>query len=324
MTDADPEMSTDQLQREAVAWVNRLTSGRATTQDAANLERWCAQSPAHAQAFAAARLLWADLDPAGRSWRRRSDSRSIMSRRVLLGTGLAAASVAGIYVVTRPPLDLWPSLNELSADYRTGVGEQRDVDLSRNFSVRMNTRTSLAFRGTDRNGEQVELISGEAAFTSRSAGGQTFSVLAADRIVTATLARFDVRRMQEQPGWSVCVTCLEGFVEVRQSSELVQVAAGQQCRYDSTGRHELSPVDVETATAWQRGVLIFRSSSLAEVVTEVNRYRQGRIIVTSAELARVPVSGRFRIDHLDEILLHLERTFGAKARTLPGGIVLLS
>ena len=68
MIEADRQ-NQQELHRQAVAWLRRLTSGEATVADAAELRRWRSQSPAHAAAFAAARRLWKDLGPAGRSVR---------------------------------------------------------------------------------------------------------------------------------------------------------------------------------------------------------------------------------------------------------------
>lgn len=313
------------LKREAVTWVRRLTSGEATTADAAALKRWSAQSPAHAAAFAAASRLWKDLEAAGRSLQfsgkaSASPSSVAFSRRALIGGGLAAASAAGVYAVVRPPLELWPSLGELTADYRTSTGEQRNVVLFDDVSVRMNTRTSIAVRALDNVVDKLELLNGEASFSTRGRGGRSLAVRAADRWIMADAAQFEVRYLNSL----VCVTCLDGAVTVERDGEAVSVAAGQQIRYDPSGLGLPQAVDTEVASAWQRGLLIFRFTPLSEVVDEVNRYRPGRIIVTNAELGRTPVSGRFRIDNLEEILTRIEQAFGAKVRSLPGGLVLLS
>lgn len=325
MTDTDQQDR--ELKREAVAWLRRLTSGEATLADAEELKRWRNQSPAHAAAFAAASRLWKDLEPAGRNLRLRAEASAATStlpatigRRALISGGLAAASAAGLYAVVRPPLDLWPSLVELTADYRTDTGEQRTVAIFEDVSVRMNTRTSIALRAQDTIADKIELLNGEASFSTKTRGGRSLSVLASDRWTTADDARFDVRYLHPL----VCVTCLEGTVKVERDGEAVTVAAGQQVRYDSNGLQPLQSVEADVASAWQRGLLIFRSTPLSDVVDEVNRYRPGRIIVTSSQLGKMPVSGRFRIDNLDEILTRIEQAFGAKVRSLPGGLVLLS
>jgi transmembrane sensor len=330
----DRNMGIDPMEREAIAWVRQVTSGQMTAADAEALKLWRNQSAAHAAAFSAASRLWKDLEPAGRSWRRhgvagsaRIDGRQSslsMNRRFLLGGGLATAAAAAAYAVIEPPLGLWPSWTELRADYRTETGEQRDVSLSADVSVRMNTQTSLAIRTGDNDIERVELIGGEASFSKRAGQGRSLAVLAADRWITASTAQFDVRHLHSRIASSVCVTCLQGALMVDRGNDTTALTAGQQLRYDRGGLARVDAVDPDAASAWQRGILVFRFTPLADVVEEINRYRPGRIVVVSSEIGRVPVSGRFRIDALDEILSQMQQAFGAKIRTLPGGLVLLS
>lgn len=335
MTGADNRNAgADSLESEAVAWIRRLTSGQATAADAEALKLWCNQSPAHAAAFSTASRLWKDLKPAGRNLRQRDAAVSAragvrqsypsVNRRFLLGGGLAAASAAAVYAVVHPPLGLWPSWMELRADYRTGTGEQRDVMLSDAVSIRMNTQTSIALQRSDPDTERVELIGGEASFSTSLSGGRSLAVLAADGWVTANAAQFEVRHLGGRTASSICVTCLQGEIEIERGSEKTTLTSRQQLRYDSAGLARLEAIDPDVASAWQRGILVFRFTPLAEVVEEVNRYRLGRIVVVNPETGRIPVSGRFRIDNLDEILTRIEQAFGATVRSFPGGLVLLS
>jgi len=57
----------DPLRREAVDWVHRLASGRATVADAEALKCWRGRSPAHEAAYADARRLWQAFGPAARN-----------------------------------------------------------------------------------------------------------------------------------------------------------------------------------------------------------------------------------------------------------------
>jgi transmembrane sensor len=243
----------------------------------------------------------------------------VPSRRLILGGGLAAAAAACGYAVVKPPLDLWPSLAEMTADYRTATGEQRQIALPGEVSVRLNTQTSIALRSRDGSADRVELIAGEASFATAESK-RPLAVLAADGQAVASDARFDVRLA----GTAVCVTCTGGSVQVQYRDDATAIAPGQQIRYSENGLESVATIDTELVTAWQQGVLIFRLTPLAEVVEEINRYRQGRVILLNRALAHKPVSGRFRIDHMDEILLRLDQAFGAQSRSLPGGIVLLS
>lgn len=322
----------DPVRREAVAWVQRLASGRATAADAAALRQWRARSAAHEAAFAEARRIWADIAPAGRGLRGRGAAAAPAipparasrgpGRRAFLTGGLAgaAAAAAGLAVVN-PPLGLWPSLAEMSADFSTGTGEQREVSVADGVAVRLNTQTSIAVQPAPEE-DRIELIAGEASFAARRE--RALVVLAAGGRTVASAARFDVRHVRDGTGMAVCVTCLEGGVGIEHRGRTAALGPGQQLRYGEAGLGRMVAIDPDIASAWQRGIVVFRSTPLAQVVEEINRYRPGRIILVNAELGRQPVSGRFRTDRMDDILLRLEQAFGATLRNLPGGIVLMS
>ena len=90
MTEAD-RYNQQELNRQAVAWIRRLSSGDVTITDAAELRRWRSQSPAHAAAFAAAGRLWKDLEPAGRNLRLREACLDRPCPHRLAGVPLSAA-----------------------------------------------------------------------------------------------------------------------------------------------------------------------------------------------------------------------------------------
>jgi transmembrane sensor len=84
------------------------------------------------------------------------------------------------------------------------------------------------------------------------------------------------------------------------------------------------PVELAVATAWQHGMLIFRHEPLSHVVSEVNRYRPGRIILLDQKLGARDVVANFHLDRIDEVVDHVVAAFGAHATFLPGRVVLLS
>ena len=240
----------------------------------------------------------------------------LLTRRIVLGGAIAAA--AG-YVMIRPPLDMWPSIEELSADYRTGKGEQRKVMLAPDISVELNTQTSLALRPTP-NETRVELISGEASVVARRSSSTPLVMLARDGRISALQADFNARCLDGV----VSVTCLDGIVTVEQDGHSVQLRKAEQVTYSPAGLQASLPVDAKQVAAWQTGLLIFRDRPLASVVDEVNRYRAGKIIITSAELKRRLVNGTFQVDKLDNFVAQVEQLFGARITSLPGGVVLMS
>lgn len=321
----DLDNEADALKRDARHFVRQLVSGEATTADADALRLWRQQSPAHDAAFAEAVRLWQALGASGRAFVEARGMpvwpghRAVTTRRALLaGSGALAASVAA-YAVVRPPLDLWPSLDQLRADYRTATGEQRQLTVA-DVAVRMNTQTSLVVPPDAGDAASVRLVSGEASFAMGAESSRRLIVLAGNGQTIARRARFDIRSISA----ATCVTCLEGEVEVAAGhrSELVRV--GQQVTYDATGLRPVMTVDAREATSWHDGFIVFRATPLSSAVAEINRYRPGRVVVMNAALGQKTVSGRFRIERADEILGWIEKATGATSRALPGGVVLLS
>lgn len=332
MSEADKRgFELDPVEREAVAWVQQLLSGHATIRDAEALRRWRAQSAAHSAAFARASRAWGDVGPAGSSLRQRGGAAglsqfrtkpSAVSRRFILGGGLAAA--AATYAMIEPPLGLWPSLSELKADYRTATGEQRSISLAGDVSVRMNSQTSLILKSSEPQQDRIELVAGEAAFSMVPEGQHTLVVLASNGRTSARGGRFDVRCVTRDGLEEVCVTSYSGDVRVEYQSKVLVLDPGQQARYDTSGLAQPVTIDPDSVSAWQRGIVVFNSTPLVDVVDEINRYRSGRIVLMNRALGQKLVDGRFRIDQMDKILLRLQEAFHTRMRTLPGGIVLLS
>lgn len=319
----------DPLMREAIAWVVRLRSGEATEADLAAVRKWRAQSSDHENALRQAAVLWRDLkvtaDRISESNRQTSMFRSLHparwtpTRRAFVGGAIAASAAA--YLVYNPPMQLWPSLGELSADFRTGKGERREVTLASGVSATLSTQTSIASLGPEGDEPRFQLISGEAVISAKRAVSQPLIMQALDARIVATRASFNARCLDGK----VSVTCLDGQLDIESGRDLVQLRPGQQIVFSSgNGLGAAVPVDPADAVAWKNNLLIVRDRPLAEVVEEVNRYRHGRIIVTSASLGRRLVNGTFHIERLESFPSQVRELFGAGVRALPGGVVLLS
>ena len=322
------------LDADARAWVRLLASGRARKEDARKLELWCAASAAHAAAFKKAHALWRQLgtaaelsgagDPeleairrAARYGRAAPATRSgRTSRRAFLGGAVAASVAAAGVALVYPPLSLWPSMAALQADYRTGVGQQMQVALASDVSLLLNTRSSISVRSMDGAPVGIELIDGEIAVSAN----RPFLVRAGHGAISAEFSRFEVRHL----GANVCVTCMEGQVNVALAGARQTVRANQQMVYGGDAAAAMATVDAQRQSDWRQGILSFRQTALAQVIDEINRYRPGHLMLMAKSLEQRPVSGRFRIDDLDKAIAQIQRLFRLSATSLPGGIVMLS
>lgn len=319
-TEDQPQPATSP-ERDAYDWAVRFASGEAGRADIDALKQWAARDPANAAAFDRASAAWHTVGlaaPEGNAGSVRSAAAraGVTSRRLFIGGALAASAAA---VVVARPLDLWPSFAELAADYRTAIGERRQIKVFDDVAIDMNTRTSIAMLSAQPGAERIELVSGEALVSRPAMTHAPLTVVAASGRVIAQDARFNVRRDAE----TVCVTCLDGDAVIEHAAGRQSLAAGQQITYSERGFGAASAADTAAVTAWQGGLLIFRAMPVAEVVAEVNRYRPGKVILTNAALGRERFSARFRIEKVDQVVYQIEQVFHARATALPGGIVLL-
>lgn len=317
------------LHKEAQHWLLHLTSGSATAQDARAFEHWCGQSAAHVEAFAETRRLWENLGPAAHAWmanervraaaKSRPDTdRPRMSRRAFLGAAVAASAAV---VVMHPPLQLWPSLSDMVADYRTATGEQREVDLGQGIVVQMNTQTAINLRKSDGRITGIDLQNGEIQVKATAAATNSISVFAGDgRIDVGVMGKCNVRCYDA----GVQVTGLDGAITLRYQGQTAVLKTAQRADYGAGKFGRVMPADIETAMAWRRRELIFDGQPLAEVVQEINRYRPGKLILANDALATRKVQARFSLNQLAEAAALIQDAYGAKVTALPGGIVILS
>ncbi|MGK5062881.1 FecR family protein [Janthinobacterium sp. LB3P112] len=309
---AEDDMSV--IQKEAQAWVVRLASGQVSERDAQVFRHWCARSRKHANAFAEARAVWSAMAPAARAVKR-AQAPVNTARRAWLG-GAVAASLG--LLVLRPPTDLWPAVAGLGADYATGTGEQRAVALDGGVLVQMNTQTRLDAASLQDGAAALVLLAGEAEFQAGLRGAARVRVQAGDGMVSAGSARFNIRLF----GQEVCVTCLAGRLRVAQAGNDAELAAGQQLRYRPEHFGIARAVAKSDVSAWRQRLLVFKQSTLAEVVDEVNRYRPGKLILNGEALKNTRVQASFSLDRLDDVIALIQDAYGARVTRLPGGIVL--
>lgn len=302
------------LKREATDWIVRITSGTATADDAEALLRWRARSAAHEHAFQQSAQLWKNLGPAlGKG---RTSSAATLTRRSFLAAGSLAASAAGGAIVLSE-LGFLPPVDAMLADYATGIGEQRTVELPDGSMTTLDggSTLSLDYSASRRH---LMLTSGAAVFDVLPDAARPFVVTAANGSTTAIGTSFSVKHGEND----VSVECLHGHIVVHclTNSDLVD---GEGINYSPDGLGEKVATDIETAAAWRRGLLIFKDRSLADVVSDINRHRRGKVMIASSSLRSRRMSGVFHLDRPDEILAHLENTLQVRPVSLVGGIVLL-
>ncbi|PRA22483.1 FecR family protein [Pseudomonas poae] len=313
----------------AADWAVRLHAGALTDQEQAELCQWIARDSRHEAALRFAEQTWAALGevhkdepvhrqrpaaasmPVRRSKRRRPWQRAAAVALVVV--------VAGVGWLRGPDVVL-----RLQADYVTQKGEVRTVQLADGSQVELDSDSAirLEYDGVQR---RVSLIQGSAIFDVAPMGGQEtrpFVVQSAGGQTRALGTRFVVAREDDSQAW---VGMLAHSVEISLPTHPKKGAAArvlkerQAARYSSQeGIVPLDQFDVERATSWRRGVLIFDRQPLAKVIEQLNHYRPGRVVLTHSDLGEREVSGVFRLDMLDTALATLTQELQVQRLDLAG------
>lgn len=318
----------EQVEEEAVQWLIKLASGEATAEDRAAADQWRGQSLSHEQAFRKAERLWQGLAPI--QDRLTGLERALRYTVPAPQTSAAhtwtwrwsmavAASLAALTLALLFRADLTVGL---LADHRTGTGERIAVTLPDGSQAHLNTNSALALRYSAAE-RRIDLLAGEVDFAVMPDAGRPFIVQAAGGETRAVGTEFIVREALD----AVSVTVLEGTVTtsypMREQAQNATVQAAQQVRYGrDLGIGSVEPADLSRATAWRRGKLIFERTPLAQAVEELNRHRQGRVLLLNARLAQHRVSGVFDLHRLDEAVTAIERTLNLHAVHLPPSLAI--
>jgi transmembrane sensor len=292
MTDTH-NTSSGPLHELAVSWVTRLHSTDCTDAERHDFETWLAQSNAHRVAHRKVEAFWAGLSQiephaapqlaAARAYLRKArQSRRASSRKRLAGV------LSFFLIMGFSPL-WWSWLN--TDIYRTAKGETNSIQLSDGSRIDLNTDTELSVQDTWTS-HSVKLERGEALFTVVHNAEKPFEVIAAGGRIQDIGTRFNIYRQAGQ----VSVTVLEGEVSVavNQNATAQNLISGQQINYDSAEHiSAVSRADINVATAWQKGQLVFKSQPLSVVLEQLSRYHDASLQVHDSRLQALKVSGVF-------------------------------
>lgn len=321
----EPEDRQDEIDSIAADWAVRLGGGPLSEGERRDLDLWLGESARHAAAFDEARAAWAKMGALAREGVLPSAAAGGRRRR---GLWPRAAALAACVLIAVGAARFWlgDPRTLMTADHRTAPGAQERVTLADGSEVALGPASAIALRFTE--GERrIELLAGLAYFAAAplSEGERRpFVVAAANGTARALGTEFMVERLGETV--EVAVIAHEVAVALdapdREPAEVV-VPPGGAVRYAGSALGEVRPVNLDHATAWRRGRLIFDREPLGAVVAELNRYRRGRIVIAGPALAARRVSGVFDTADPEGALATIIRDLRIGALSLPPLMTLL-
>jgi len=298
---------------EAARWLVRLHSGEAGPEDHAALQRWRQERAEHELAWQRAERLserFGALPPMlGVPVLTRAtglDRRALMKTLAALGVTVPVAWLAYRY---------GPVLAAGAGDYRSAVGEHREVILADGSQVQLNTATTLDVRYSD-DSRLMRLRDGEIYVSTApdtATRARPFLIDTAAGRMRALGTRFVVRQFDDSEG-TTFLDVLEHRVEVtlRSGGARRIVDAGQSIRFSADG-FKAAPAGQRPAgaaagpPAWTHGALEADNMRLDAFLAELSRYRPG-IVRCDPAVAGLRVSGVFQLADTDHVLAVVGQT----------------
>ena len=272
----------------AIAWQLSLDSGDGDLVAREAFSQWLASDEEHARAWRQLGLLDQRVSVAsGPARAALLQSREGIRRRVRkLGSGLASiALVCGLALFAGEryvPIHYW------LADQRTATGEQRTLKLADGTRINLNTHSAIDVR-FDETRRLIVLQAGEILVETGHDDSRPFYVQTRDGSLRALGTRFIVKREADATRLSVLQSAVGAQPEALAQEQIFK--AGEQVLMHSKGLGPLLAVPPGT-DAWTRGMLVVDNARLADVVTELGRYRSGYLSVDK-RVADLRITGSF-------------------------------
>lgn len=206
--------------------------------------------------------------------------------------------------------------------FSTKIGERLTVALEDGSQLYLDTGTTIQVRYTPQI-RQLVLERGQALFDVAKAPSRPFSVTVGDRIVTAYGTRFNIKH----DGPTIEVALLKGSVGVdargdppgsnvimRPNEHLV--AAGDRVSITHFS-------DLGRFVSWKDGVVQFDNDSMADAVSELNRYLSSPIHIGDPEVKKIRISGSFPTGSSASFLEAVQFSFPVQAERDANGAISL-
>lgn len=282
-------MVNSDIEQAARDWVAKRDWDGGSAANNEHFQQWLMADRRHQGAFLRAQAAWVAIDRA-RVLKSQPRKRNALSRRMLIGGGVAASAMAaGLAGIM---------LSEPTITYETGPGEVRRVQMGDGSTAVLNADTKLKVQMA-RNIRRVRLVQGDTWFHVAKDAARPF-VVETDRMqVRAVGTAFAVRAGSFSTGLLVS----EGIVDVEpvggRAATPRRLPAGSSAVMNSDGRlttAAMSLLDIERTLAWRDFQIALDGDTLRDAVEMFNRYNARKLIIADPQIGGRKLVGWFRID----------------------------
>ena len=342
------------IQTQASEWLAKLDAEQPSKKDLADFKQWVNADSAHRIAFEELVEFWDDMNILTQAVLPRElltnglVTNELVANELIpeqpiqrrpwyasMQTVMGATLLAIAAVVVTITMQL-PS----TTIYTTGVGEQKTVQLADNSIVQLNTNSHLEVHYSDST-RRLTLSQGEAHFDVAHNPNRPFEVYAGQGLVRAIGTAFTVHIRKID----VEVIVTEGTVELDRAAQpnietnitvdqnanstakpTVKASAGSVLTYDKDLLNDVELMvasQLEKQLSWRQGMLVFKAEPLQNVVDEVSRYTNLKIIIPERSAREMKVGGLFKVGDTESLFEALRDGFDIHVQEVSNNVVYL-
>lgn len=184
------------------------------------------------------------------------------------------------------------------------LGTTSSFELPDGTKVKLNSGSKISYPSQFADKERAISIDGEV-FLEVAHDLQRPFIVNTDYLKVAVVGtKFNVKAYKEDK--NIKVTLTEGKVNVLQSgnNDILYMSPGEQVIYDKlTNNISKQKVNIHEDLSWTEGKLLFRNTQFRDIVTELQRKFNVKIVIESKNLENALFSGDFiRNETLDQVL----------------------
>jgi transmembrane sensor len=296
-----PSEPHDVIAQRAAVFFQRRRFWTWSDADQAELDAWIAESDFHQVAWLRLEGSIAHVDKLAALRPPRLDvPRAGGARRRFVLPLLVAASIVVVATLAIPFVrDLMQPPDRVFA---TNVGGRALLKFADGTQIELNTDTAVRYRMTTQE-RTVWLDKGEAYFRVAHNAANPFAVVAEGRRITDLGTEFLVRH----DAGSLDIALVKGRAQLASENSGVSIAMlapGDEAVATPTSTTIVKKTQKQLADelGWQRGVLVFRNTTLADAVREFNRYNEIKLVIADPSIAGLKFSAEIKTDHYEDFL----------------------
>ncbi|MBC3916045.1 FecR domain-containing protein [Undibacterium sp. CY18W] len=310
--------SASEIEEQAANWLARRDSGNWSDEQETAMQAWINEATAHRIAYLRLKSVWQRANRL--SSLKMPQQYSVPKPRAAFSLLTGWRIAAGVLVIVGAgTLVVSSDILTPATRYGTVLGESKTLALPDGSRLALNTNTHIRTQISSEK-RLVWLDSGEAYFEVAHDTKRPFVIEAGKSRVTVLGTKFSVRRDGDQ----IKVNVVDGRVQVSNSdakspsqplpenavvmtkNETLETGNGQLVVNHKTTEQIMRQLD------WRQGKLVLDDMTLAQAVSEFNRYNQKKLVILDASAGQIKIAGSFNVDNVDGFARLLHQGFGLK------------